>query len=248
MLIPFIISTIAGLSTLLGALVIFIKIKEENINKFITFSLAMSLSVMISVSVIELIPDSLTIFSTNYSFLKGFILASIPFLCGYILIRIISKYTKVGEGSKLLKLGVLSSLALFLHNLPEGIATFMSAYYDINLGITLGIAIMLHNIPEGIAIAVPIYYATGDRKKAIKYTLLSGLSEPIGSLLAYIVLHKYINDVLISIVLLVVAGIMITLSIEEMFPASKKYNCDKNLSIGLIVGVVLVLLTHFILG
>ncbi len=82
-------------------------------------------------------------------------------------------------------------IVLILHNLPEGIATFLSSYHNTSLGIKLSIAIMLHNIPEGISIAVPIYYATKNRKKkAIKATLLSGLSEPVGALLAFVFLKK----------------------------------------------------------
>ena len=135
-------------------------------------------------------------------------------------------------------------LALMLHNLPEGIATFMSAYKDVSLGISLGIAIMLHNIPEGVSIAVPIYYATGSYWQAIKKTLISGLAEPLGAILAYIFLAQFITDSLISIVLMFVAGLMITLSINELLPEALKYRKEKYLIYGLLSGIIIIVLNH----
>lgn len=143
-------------------------------------------------------------------------------------------------------MGILSMLALMLHNLPEGIATFMSAYQDMSLGISLGIAIMMHNIPEGISIAVPIYYATSKKSSAIKKTFISGLAEPLGAILAYIFLSKYITNELISIVLIFVAGIMISLSINELLPQAMEYKENKYIYLGLIVGVGVILIQHFV--
>jgi len=137
-------------------------------------------------------------------------------------------------------------IALMLHNLPEGIATFMSSYKDINLGFKLGFAIMLHNIPEGISIAVPIYYASKSRGEAIKKTLLSGFAEPIGALLAFIFLHKYVTYKLISFILILVAGIMITLSIHELLPKALKYKEYKYIGIGLFTGCILIILGSFL--
>ncbi len=138
-------------------------------------------------------------------------------------------------------------IALLLHNFPEGIATFMSSYKDITLGISLGIAIMMHNIPEGISISVPIYYSTGSKKRGVVYSLISGIAEPIGALLTYLLFKNYITDLTLSIVLILVAGIMITLAINELLPESLKYKKDKYVIIGLIVGVILVLTNHFVL-
>ena len=137
-------------------------------------------------------------------------------------------------------------IALMIHNLPEGIATFMSSYKDISLGINLGIAIMMHNIPEGISISVPIYYSTGSKRRGVGYSLLSGITEPLGAILAYILLKEYINDVSLSIVLILVAGIMITISIDELLPESIKYSY-KYVKYGLVVGGVLSIINHFLL-
>ena len=166
-IIPLILSTLAGLSTLIGAIPIFFNIKEKNLNKYISFCLSFSIAIMISISIID-------------------------------------------------------------------------------LGLRLSVAIMLHNIPEGISIAVPIYYATGSRKKAIKSTLISGLSEPLGAILAYVFLKRFVSELMISIVLIVVAGLMITLSIQEMLPRALKYKENKWIYLGLVIGTILVIINVII--
>lgn len=245
---PFIVSTIAGLSTVLGAFVIFFRWKEQNINKFITFSLSLSLSIMIGVSITELIPESTFYIITDFQLAKGIFCCFLAFFIGIISIFVINRHiNKLSHQQNLYKLGILSMLALMFHNLPEGIATFMSAYKDMDLGIKLGIAIMLHNIPEGISIAVPIYYATKSKKEAFLKTFISGLAEPLGAFLAFVFLSRFITDTVISIVLLFVAGIMITLSIQKLFPEALKYKENNFIWLGLGVGGLLTFLNHFVL-
>ena len=152
------------------------------------------------------------------------------------------------EEDKLMKMGVFTALAIAIHNFPEGIATFMSAIHDPNVGIAIAIAVAIHNIPEGIAVAIPIFYATGKRKKAFKLSFLSGLAEPVGAIVAYIILMPILSDVLFGIIFAAVAGIMVFISLDELLPAAKKYD-EAHLSIyGVIAGmavmaVSLVLLT-----
>ncbi len=240
------VSTIAGLSTILGAFVIFFRFKEKNINKFITASLAFSLAIMIGISITDLIPESTYILLLDYGIGKGIFSSILSFIIGMILVKYLHKLMNKTEAKNdLYKLGILNMLALILHNFPEGIATFMSSYKDMELGIKLAIAIAFHNIPEGISIAVPIYYATNSKKNAILKTFLSGIAEPIGAIIAYIFLSKYITDTLISIILLLVGGIMITLAIEVIFPKAKKYNLNKYLYLGLIIGTILILFNYF---
>jgi len=146
----------------------------------------------------------------------------------------------------LYKLGIFSMIAIILHNVPEGIATFIATNNDTSLGITLSIAIALHNIPEGISISIPIYYATKDRKKAIFYTFIAALSEPFGALLAFIFLKNIVTDSIIGILFAIIAGIMSHLSLYELLPASKKYQQYKIASISFIFGVVFMLFNHFV--
>ena len=223
--IPMLVSTIAGLSTLIGATTIFFKINKSKYNKFITFCLAFSIAIMIGISIFDLIPESFYIFIT-------------------VLSMIIKKETKKED---LYRLGILNMIVLIFHNMPEGIATFLSSYQDLSLGIKLAIAIMLHNIPEGISIAVPIYYSTRNKKLAFRNAFISGMAEPLGALLALVFLKNYISEMMISIILIIVAGLMITLSIQELLPESLKYKENKALYLGLASGAVLVLINMLLL-
>ena len=239
------ISTMAGMSTLLGGIVIFLNIKEDKIHKFISLCLAFSISIMIGISLTDLIPSSFFNILLNYHFPTSIIVILLSFLFGIVSVIIINKLMN-NKSNSLYKLGILSMIALMLHNFPEGIATFIGSIEDVNLGLKLSLAIMFHNIPEGISIAVPIYYATKSKKKALFNTFLSGLAEPLGAFLAFVFLKNYINDLMISIVLLFVAGIMITLSINEMLPKALSYKENKFIYLGLIIGVILILMNHFI--
>lgn len=242
---PFILSFIAGASTILGCLGIFIPVKKKD--EFITFSISLSLSVMIMVSLFDLIPSSLPHIANSIG--KSILLFILFFGIGGILVKILNNFIEKekGKGSNnLYKLGILSFIALVLHNLPEGILTFMSTYQDFNLGLSLTLAIALHNIPEGISIAVPIYYSTGRVGKAIKYTLLSAIAEPLGALLAFLIFKNFITDQMISMFLILVAGIMITLSIEKMLPEALSYNKKRALYLGILMGIIVVTVSLFI--
>ncbi len=245
---PILISTIAGLSTVLGSLVIFKKWKRENINKFITFCLSLSLIIMIGISITELIPEASYAILTEYKLAKGIIISLLVFTIGILSVYLINKKIEKSSSSDLdlYRLGVLSMLALMLHNLPEGIVTFLSSYQDMQLGLKISVAIMLHNIPEGISIAVPIYYATGSKKEAVKKTFISGLAEPLGAILAFLFLRNFITDTMIGLILIFVAGLMITLSIHELLPKALNYHENKYIILGFVVGIILLLLNHFI--
>lgn len=247
-LMPLVISSIAGFSTVIGSIVIFFKWKRENINKFITFCLSFSLAIMIGISITELIPEASFAILTHYKLAKGIFFSLIVFFLGVVSIYFINK--KIEKGSvndkDLYRVGILSMLALMLHNLPEGIVTFLSSYQNMELGIKISIAIMLHNIPEGISIAVPIYYATGSKKEAIKKTFISGLAEPLGAVLAFIFLRNFITDSFIGLILIFVAGIMITLSIHELLPKALGYHENKFIMLGFIAGIILLIINHFV--
>lgn len=237
------ISTIAGLSTVIGGLIIFFKIK--NIDKFITFCLSFTAVIMIGISIIELFPESFFTLSKNYSMFLTIIIILIVFVLGIFIIRLTNKL--INNSDNLYKIGILNMIVLILHNFPEGITTFITSYHDLNIGISIAIAIMLHNIPEGVAIAVPIYCSTKSKKKALLKTFLSGISEPIGALFAFIFLKNYINDVLIAFLLIIVCAIMITLSLEKLLPEAINRKSDKSLKMGFIIGIITLFISLFIL-
>lgn len=152
---------------------------------------------------------------------------------------------------KLMRMGLFTALAIGIHNFPEGLATFFAALQDPGLGIAIAIAIAFHNIPEGISVSVPIYYATGDRRKAFTYSLLSGLAEPVGAGIAYLVLLLFLRsstgDVvppqLLGILFGAVAGIMVYISLDELLPTSRAYGKGHDSLYGLVAGMLVMALS-----
>lgn len=243
---PLAISTLAGLSTVLGALFIFLNVKKENINKFITFCLSLSLAIMIMISITELIPDSTYIISRNFPPFQAILLIILAFFFGYILISIINHHVDKLSTNNLYRLGILNMIALIAHNFPEGIATFISSYQSMTLGIKLAISIIFHNISEGISIAIPIYYATKNKYLSFKYTLISGLAEPLGAILAFLILKNHITDLTLSFILIFVAGIMITLAINKLLKEALNYHEQKYIAIGIFTGIIFTVINHFL--
>ena len=216
-----IISTIAGFSTLLGFFMIYIK---GNKNMIISKSLSFAAGVMITLSVIDLLPSSINNLNDSFSFIISIFLSLIFFIFGFIISKKISK--KINNKNELYSSGIISMLGIIIHNIPEGIATYVLSTIDIKLGVLLSIAIILHNIPEGIGIAIPIYYSTNNKLKAFLYTFVSGISEPFGALLSMVFLYEYINNIIIGILFSFIAGLMIYIGYFELLKISKKYDLN----------------------
>lgn len=147
----------------------------------------------------------------------------------------------------LMRTGLFSALAIAIHNFPEGLATFMSALQDPALGATIAIAIAIHNIPEGISVAVPVYYATGSKRKALSYAFLSGMAEPVGAIIGFLVLMPFISTAMLGYVFSAVAGIMVYISLDELLPTAEKYG-EHHIAIwGLIAGMAIMALSMLIM-
>ncbi len=148
---------------------------------------------------------------------------------------------------RLMRTGLFSALAIAIHNFPEGLATFMSALQDPALGITIAVAIAIHNIPEGISVAVPVYYATGSRRKALGYAFLSGMAEPVGAIVGFVVLMPFITPAMLGYVFAGVSGIMVYISLDELLPTAEKYG-EHHIAIwGLIAGMAIMALSLLLL-
>lgn len=234
-----VLSSIAGLSTMLGSLFIFLPIK--NTKMFVAFSLSLSMSVMLGISIFDLIPEAMKCLSSLKSIYSPLLVFAVFFI-GVGLVYLISKKILKEKGSSLYKVGMFSFIALIIHNLPEGILTFMATYKDFKLGLSICLAIALHNIPEGISIAVPLYYATKNKWKSLSRTFISSLAEPIGAVLTFLILKKYITNEMIGFLLVFVAGIMTNISIEKILPEALSYNLKKPVYTGLIVGFIIVII------
>ena len=159
-------------------------------------------------------------------------------------------HVHVRHDHKLMRMGMFTALAIGIHNFPEGLATFIAALRDPELGVAIAIAIALHNIPEGISVSVPIFYATGKRGKAFFYSLLSGLSEPVGAGVAYLILLLAVGDGdspipgnIMGILFAGVAGIMVYISLDELLPTSRAYGKGHDSIIGLVAGMLIMALS-----
>lgn len=244
----FLVSSLAGLSTLLGSFLIFFKKTD---NKILAGSLSFAAGVMITVSLTDLIPSSYALLTTKFFPIFAILLLLVFLVIGIILSMMIDKYLPSDDGpinmnKNLYRVGIFSMLAIILHNIPEGIATFMASSVDRSLGLSLALAISLHNIPEGISISVPIYYATKSKKKALFSTFISGISEPLGAVLAYLFLSPFISDMMMGCLFSMIAGIMIHISVYELLPTASKYKLPKILIIFLMLGIAFMSISHFL--
>ena len=238
----FILTSLAGLSTLIGYFIIFIK---GDRNKIITFSLSFSSAVMLTISIIDLIPESF-IYLGNYNLLFKLLIIIFFFILGIFLSYYISLKVDNKDNNNLKKIGIISMIVIILHNIPEGIITFMVSGVDFNLGVKLAIAISMHNIPEGISIAVPLYYATNNKLKTFLVVFVSGLSEVLGAILCFLFFKNIINNFIIGIIFSFTAGIMIKISLTELLPEAYSFNNKILLFLGLVIGSMIMIISHIL--
>lgn len=257
----FALTLFAGLSTGIGSALAFFTKKSNT--KFLSVSLGFSAGVMIYVSMIEIYAKAKDSLSLELGDKPGAWVTAIAFFAGMLLIAVIDKLIPSHENpheihkvedmepeagdKKLLRMGIFTALAIAIHNFPEGLATFISALQEPSIAVPIAIAIAIHNIPEGIAVSVPVYYATGSKKKAFLYSFLSGLSEPVGALVGYLLLMPFINNLTLGIVFALVAGIMVFISLDELLPSAREYG-EHHLSIyGLVAGMAVMAVSLLLL-
>lgn len=251
-LIAFGLTLFAGLSTGIGSAIAFFTHKTNT--KFLSVSLGFSAGVMIYVSFVEILLKARLSLVEASGLHAGSWITVISFFGGILLIGIIDKLIPSvenpheirlveemdkpqGKNRKLIRMGMFTALAIAIHNFPEGLATFTAALNDPSLGVLIAVAIAIHNIPEGIAVSVPIYYATGSKRKAFMLSFLSGLAEPVGALVGYLILMPFMTPLFFGILFAGVAGIMVFISLDELLPAAREYG-EHHLSIyGLIAGM-----------
>lgn len=231
---------------MLGSIIIFTSKKANN--NILIFALSFAASIMLGISITDLIPTGYTYLIKQYNLIFIILLILLGVLFTYLIDQYIPESKDITSNKKLYKIGLFSAIAICLHNIPEGIITFVSSYKDITLGISLTIAIALHNIPEGISISLPIYYSTKSKFKALLYTFISGISEPIGGLLIYLIFRNYISDTVLNSILLFVAGMMSYISLTKLFPEAIKYKKYRIISISFIIGVIILLIDHYCFG
>jgi ZIP family zinc transporter len=246
---------LAGMATGIGSVLAFFA-KRTNTG-FLSASLGFSAGVMIYVSFVEILAKARDSLGQVYGPGGGAWAAVGGFFGGILVIAVIDKLVPSYENphemhmveelegapkppdepARLHRMGVFMALAIGIHNFPEGMATFTAAVTDPALGTAIAVAVALHNIPEGIAVSVPIYYATGNRRRALFYSVLSGLFEPLGALLGYLVLMPFFGPATFGWLFAGVAGIMVFISLDELLPSAEEYG-EHHISIyGLVAGM-----------
>ena len=249
-IIAFLMTLFAGLSTGIGSLIAFV-CRHTN-RKFLSVSLGFSAGVMIYVSMIEIFVEAQDSLVSEMGLRMGSTVTVIAFFGGMLLTALIDKLIPSEENphemksveeedaqpKRLMRMGLFTALAIAVHNFPEGLATFVSALQEPEVAIPIVVAIAIHNIPEGIAVSVPIYQATGSRRTAFKYSFLSGLAEPTGALIGWLILRPFMNEIVFGVLFASIAGIMVFISFDELLPAAEEYG-EHHLSLyGLITGMV----------
>lgn len=243
-----ILTTVAGLSTTFGSILgLFLR---EPGPRFMSTTLGFSAGIMIMVSFGELLQESIKsigFLSAHTGFFAG--------ILGMFLIDVSIPHDYVGQHDhsekndhqRLLKTGYFLALGIGIHNLPEGMVTFIGSLEDLSLGTAIAVAIAIHNIPEGLAISIPVYAATGSRKKAFLWSFLSGVAEPVGAAIAAVFLVPILTQSLLGWMLALVAGIMVFISLDELMPVSRSFGIDHLPILGAIAGMAVMALSIWIL-
>ncbi len=236
---PIFISFLAGISTVLGGLIIVFK-KEYNSQNLSVF-LGFSAGIMIGISLFDLLYNSYIYLSNKTN---NIILIFIFVILGILIAILIDKLVPKGS-NEIGRVGVISLIGIIIHNIPEGIATFITASYDIKLGISFALAIAIHNIPEGIAISIPLFNKTRNIKSTLLFTSIAGFSELLGAIISCIFLSNYINTTTMGILFAIIAGIMLHISFFELLPLSLS-NDKKRGIYSLIIGILFILINIYI--
>lgn len=253
-LFAFCMTLLAGLATGIGSLLALFPMKKEQ--RFLAFALGFSAGVMIYISLVELLPSGIEYLEKTYSQRMANIIGLIAFFGGMLCVAIIDKLlpehktaddaidvtlndkTKKGD-KKLLHTGIITALAIGIHNFPEGLASFISALSEPNIAIPIIVAIALHNIPEGLAVSAPIYYATKSKKKAFILSFLSGLAEPFGAFIGYLILMPFMTNEVFGVIFAVIAGIMVYISFSELLPSTFERGNKTTATVGICGGMAI---------
>lgn len=258
------VALLAGLATSVGGLLAMNKRTLER--RALAVALAFSAGAMILISMIQVIPLGVEYMEQVTSPRNAQVVVWLSFFGGIGMVlaidRLLPDVLNPNEVSglegditeadtrstrKLMRSGLLVALVLGLHNFPEGMATFFTMYQEPTVGLSLATAVAIHNVPEGIAVAAPVYAATQSRRKALFWATLSGLTEPVGALVAAAVVAWVMPASLFGIFYGTVGGMMVFLALDEMLPASWNYHTEKHQTIyGLLLGMA-VMAVSFVL-
>lgn len=243
MLYPLLVSSIAGVSTAIGA--IFVIISSGITDKGMAISQGFAAGVMLTVSLVDIIPESFEKYYVYMNGINAFKAVMSLFCLGWIMGMAVSRLAvpeyntdKTDKIATAQKMAVITTVVMVFHNMPEGVLTFFSSTQDIEVGLKMAIAVALHNIPEGMAIAAPVLYVTKSRLKAFIRAFLAGMAEPAGGVVAYLVLQDFISEPLLNGIMPVVAGVMCQAAVCQLIPESFRISKIQHTLYGIIGGII----------
>lgn len=243
--------SIAGLSTLIGTLLIFIS--KNKSHKKLGFLLGMASGIMICLCIKELLPESKALLTSMYKYPISVLILIVSMIFGLLLSIILDKLLnhhedeeEKDEHCKLCNIGITTAFTMALHKVPEGIAIFIAISENYLVAVPLAIAIAIHHIPEGMIISGPIYYATGDKKKALLYSLISGLVLPVSGILGFFLLQGVMNGLVEGIMLGATSSLMLYLTFKEIMPQALKYSSKRMTIFSVMIGIILIYLIELI--
>lgn len=242
---------VAGMSTGIGSLMAFVSRSTDK--KFLSWALGLSAGVMVCVSFMEMLPEALEQIAaivdgklgTMYVVAAFFVGIGIVALIDYLVpedenpheLHTVEQFGSGCNHSGMHRTGMMMALAIAIHNFPEGIATFVASMDGLDVALPIVLAIAIHNIPEGVAVSMPVYHATGSRRKALMWSLLSGLAEPLGAVFAILFILPFWTPMISALILAAIAGIMVYISFDELLPGSERYGHHHLAIIGVIAGM-----------
>jgi zinc transporter, ZIP family len=230
----------AGLATGIGSLISYF-IPNPDL-RYLSLSLGFATGVMIYVGFVDLFFSAKTVLGLGY--------ANIFFLCGLILVYLLDHLIPHihmdgqvdAQCNRLYRGGIMTTIGIAIHNLPEGMTVALVALADLRLGIPIAMAIAIHNIPEGLACSIPLYCATLDRKKSCLISFAAGMTEPLGAVLAVLLLYPFLNDWLLAAASALVAGIMVFICFDELIPIANRYGSEHLTNLGIIAGFFIMMI------
>ena len=206
--------------------------------------LCFAAGVMLGISFLELIPESIRISSVGIC-VAGIVMgALLMYGVDRIIPHIHPELCTQEQGCNLQRTSIYLILGIFLHNFPEGMAIAIGAVTGTKVSLIIALAIAIHNIPEGICTSAPYYHATGNRLKAFLVSSSTAVPLLIGYLLARYIFDSITPGVL-GFIIGATAGLMIYITLDEIIPNSCAGN-DHSTIFSLLTGIIFVILLGLI--
>lgn len=243
------ITLLVGLFTVVGSLLVFL---SKNNKKFINFSICLAFGVMITLGVMELLPESYELITEYINKPYNLIMLLLCALVGFMILKTLDNFVPDHNHDhkhdkdhqlNLFHIGIISSIALILHNIIEGITLYSTLVMSLNAGLMMSLAIGIHNIPLGMVIASTFYNKTNSKVKTILISIIISLSTFVGGFLGYICSGYVMSELMEGILLAVTLGMIVYITGFELLEQIKEIK-EKRFSITIIIlGIIVMLIS-----